>query len=121
MRRSGIAGVAIVVSLTLGGVPALAQDDGWRHRTDRQSLVAAVGGQSDVYYTIHPDGTLVALTGSAHDTSGTVGLGVWRPTGDHSLAASWVYGDADRPPTGPPGPAPTAPSGWSMFWPRRRR
>ncbi len=95
MRRLGIAGVAIVVSLMLGVIPALAQDEGGAAGLTGSLWLQQSEGSEDVYYTIHPDGTLVALTGSAHDTSGTVGLGVWWPTGDHSLAASWVYGDAD--------------------------
>jgi hypothetical protein len=46
-----------------------------------------------VHYLVHPDGTLVALGGN-----GSVGLGLWEPTGERSLVSMLVYPDADPSP-----------------------
>jgi hypothetical protein len=95
MRRLWAAGTAMVVCVALGPVPALAQEEGGATGLTGSLWLQQSEGDQDVYYIVHPDGTLVTLTGSDHDKSGSVGLGVWQQTGDHSLAASWVYGDAD--------------------------
>ena len=48
-------------------------------------------GTPDHFLTLHPDGTVVERV----DASTTVGIGVWEPTGDHSLSSIIVYTDAD--------------------------
>lgn len=55
-------------------------------------FLAQAEGQDDHYITLHPDGTVV------EEVSGPwwpVGIGVWRPTGAHSLTSVIVYPDAD--------------------------
>ena len=51
------------------------------------------GNGAPMYYLVHADGTLVIATGN-----GSIGLGVWQPTGERSLAATWVLPDADPSP-----------------------
>jgi hypothetical protein len=95
MRRSWAAGAAIVMCLGLGGVPAVAQSPApsgaglpgslWHDTTDGQ----------DVFYVIHPDGTLVSF-GPVGGRAAGFGVGVWEPTGERSLTSTLVHlgGDA---------------------------
>jgi hypothetical protein len=46
----------------------------------------------DSYLTLHPDGT---VTQRVNGSGTPVGLGLWRPTGEHSLASVMVFLDAD--------------------------
>jgi hypothetical protein len=48
-------------------------------------------GAPDHYLALHPDGTVVEGIGPQT----TVGIGVWQPTGEHSLSSVIVYTDAD--------------------------
>jgi hypothetical protein len=49
-------------------------------------------GHDDRYITLHPDGTIVE---EARGPSWPVGIGLWQPTGAHTLTSVIVYPDAD--------------------------
>jgi hypothetical protein len=55
------------------------------HRADRP----------DVYLVVHPDGSLVASIDRVATIKEGLGLGVWEPTGDHTLVGTLRFGSGD--------------------------
>jgi hypothetical protein len=74
MRRIRAAGVAALCCLLLTGVCAAAAEPAESSGLSGSIWQPAEG--SATYYVIHPDGTMVVHRG------GSIGLGVWEPTGD---------------------------------------
>lgn len=80
MRRIWAAGAAIVVCLSLGGMPVSAAE-----LSESTGMVGSIWQPETgtaTYVIVHPDGTMVVQ----HATRG-IGLGVWEPTGDGSLSS----------------------------------
>jgi hypothetical protein len=95
MRRLWAASAAIVLCAALLPLAGLGADPTEDVGLTGSLWVSRGEGTGDTYYTLHPDGTVVTMTGNSTDQSRAVGLGVWEPTGERSLTATWAYADAD--------------------------
>jgi hypothetical protein len=90
MRRMWAAVAAIAVCLALGALPVSARSPAPPPSPVPGGLTGSIWLQhpdsgKDVYYLIHPDGTIVVQAGDP-----LLGLGVWQPTGERTLASTFL-------------------------------